>query len=103
MDKRNLHIFIDQFLENNNKVSAIALCDHLIQNHGLSNKNYSTGRPKIYIDVVLYLEKLLSRGVLSEVQRDRDHCIYEVSSKIPPVISDEEEENKANEEQLSLF
>lgn len=80
MKTKNLQVDIDQYLETHKDVSAMELCTYLIEHKGVSKKQYSTGRPKIYIDTVLYLEILLKRGNLSEVKRDREDCIYQVES-----------------------
>jgi hypothetical protein len=62
MENKSLQAYIDQYLETHKDVSAMELCTYLIGSNGDSKKLYSTGRPKIYIDVVFYLEILLKRG-----------------------------------------
>ena len=106
MENKNLQVYIEQYLENHQDVSAMELCTYLIEQNGASPKQYSTGRPKIYIDVVVYLEHLLKRGNLSEVKRDREDCIYQVESvqidSSKPVDTVEEIEQGADL-QLSFF
>jgi hypothetical protein len=106
MKNKNLQVHIDHYLEKHKDVSATELCTYLIENNGFSKKQYSTGRPKIYIDVVYYLESLLKRGLLSEVKRDRENCIYQVESVhislYKPIVEIEEFEHDTDL-QLSFF
>jgi hypothetical protein len=106
MENKNLQVYIDQYIEAHKDVSAMELCTYLIEQNGASTKQYSTGRPKIYIDVVAYLELLLKRGNLSEVKRNREDCIYQVESvqidSSKPVDTIEEVEQEVDL-QLSFF
>ena len=106
MKNKSLQVYIDQYLETHKDVSAMELCTYLIENNGASKKQYSTGRPKVYIDVVFYLEILLKRGNLSEVKRDREDCIYQVESvhidSYKPIDTFEEIEQDTDL-QLSFF
>lgn len=106
MGNKNLQVYIDQYIEAHKDVSAMELCTYLIEQNGASTKQYSTGRSKIYIDVVAYLELLLKRGNLSEVKRDREDCIYQVESvqiaSSKPVDKIEEVEQEVDL-QLSFF
>ncbi|XQY92690.1 DUF3895 domain-containing protein [Metabacillus sp. HB246100] len=101
-------------LKNNKQVSATTLCNFLIEEHGFTSKTFSTGRPKLYVDVVSYLEELHRRGTINAISRDQVDCIYEVIETDKLNIKQEEAENKEKlqvkkeevheeELQLSLF
>jgi hypothetical protein len=90
-------------------VSANELSHYLIENHSVSNKSYSTGRPKIYFDIVIYLEFLQRKGILTEQKKDRNDCIYEVIStniqdNVEPIDGKAKDYDEIQEDlQMTLF
>lgn len=109
MTTKSAQIYINQYLENNSGVSASQLCQQLIEQHGLSRDTYSTGRPKLYVDVVKYLERLQKNGQLEAVERSQVDCQYKVISTIIPEdlnndkVESVVENNKNDDLQMSLF
>ena len=110
MNKQKLYLDIASYIEKHDQISAMTLCNELIENYGFSDKQFSTGRPKLYVEVVIYLEKLLKSDVLKSLEKDQHDCRYEVVSKViqdPESKSEENvEENTDHEDgdmQLSLF
>ncbi|WP_176551174.1 DUF3895 domain-containing protein [Bacillus sp. AFS040349] len=111
METKSAHNYINEYLEINPGVSATELCQHLITNHGFSKDAYSTGRPKLYVDVVKYLEKLHRNGYLEAIIRDQEDCKYEVLSAVIPEEKKEyvetekehDEFDKQKDLQMTLF
>lgn len=113
MPTKSSQSYINQYLENNTGVSATELCQHLIEHQGFSRETYSTGRPKLYVDVVKYLEKLQRSGHLQAIEKNQDDCRYEVlSNGISEELINEntvtEKDNSKKEDeqenlQMSLF
>lgn len=110
MNKQKLYLDIASYIENHDQISAMELCNELIGNYGFSDKQYSTGRPKLYVDVVIYLEKLIKSDVLKSLEKDQNDCKYQVVSKFiqdpQPQIEENVEDSNDHEDgdiQLSLF
>ncbi|MCM3443672.1 DUF3895 domain-containing protein [Metabacillus halosaccharovorans] len=112
MTAKSANSYINQYLEKNSRMSATELCNHLIADHGFSRDTYSTGRPKLYTDVVKYLEKLHRTGHLEAIERNQEDCKYEVLSvdiseewNKEYVVTEKEHNtgDKRDELQMSLF
>lgn len=112
MTGKSAQSYINQYLKENTEISATNLCQHLITNHGFSSDAYSTGRPKLYIDVVKYLENLQKNGHLDAVEKNQENCIYKVLTvEVPDNFHNEsdkiEEDNNKNDDdedlQMTLF
>ncbi len=100
---------INDYLNQEKKVSALALTHYLIESQGYSNKLFSTGRPKLYVNVVIYLEKLEKQGIIKSIKKDVSDCRYELGldqlDEVDPVknLSIDNEVNLKMDTQLSLF
>lgn len=103
LDKKNIEKLIDEYVESNSNISAISLCNHLINNHKYSSDLYSTGRPKLYFKVICYLEKLSKSGILAAAKKDRENCEYTKVMEIYESESELEMKSVREEEQLTLF
>ncbi|KKI92788.1 hypothetical protein WQ54_07895 [Bacillus sp. SA1-12] len=110
MSYNAIPFYIDEYLKGQNEISSTVLSKFLIENHGCSNKAYSTGRPKIYFQVITYLESLVSSGVLGIIKQDRNDCVYKVTNNkienLSEIVTVEQElgsDNDQVEQQLSLF
>ncbi|WP_171038244.1 DUF3895 domain-containing protein [Aquibacillus sediminis] len=49
--------------------SAMGICHELIKHHGASNEMYSSGKPRIFSNVCIFLEHLKNQGVLELVEK----------------------------------
>ena len=115
MNKPKFYLDVRNYIEKHSEISALDLCNDLIENHGFSDKTFSTGRYRLYVDVVAYLEKLLKSHSLKAVERNRVDCKYEVLTvelpdPLPPSkVKEDKKEIEAIEDfedgevQLSLF
>jgi len=109
MEIANLGLDISNYLKQDNKVSALELSNFLIESRGYSKKYFSTGRPKIYVNVVSYLEKLEKQGLIRSINKDVADCNYELlTDQFEEVDSEKKIYNNNNsnlkiESQLSLF
>jgi hypothetical protein len=105
----NIKLFIDNYIQQHKDISASIICEFLIKNHGVSEKKFSTGRPKVYVEVVTYLERLFTKGILEVIERNQDDCKYEVITgaiELSPKVKETKvdiTEIKDTEEQMSLF
>lgn len=112
MTGKSAQSYINQYLKENTKISATDLCQHLITNHGFSSDAYSTGRPKLYVDVVKYLENLQKNGHLDALEKNQENCKYKVltveipddSHKGSDKIEEDDNKNDDYEDlQMTLF
>ncbi|MBU7595939.1 DUF3895 domain-containing protein [Metabacillus halosaccharovorans] len=109
MENAKFGLDISDYLKQENKVSALALSNFLIESKGYSKVYFSTGRPKIYVNVVNYLEKLERQGLIKSLNKDVSDCTYELLSEQFEVVDAKKEISKNYnsdlkiESQLSLF
>lgn len=115
MNKAKFQLDVQSYIKRHSEISALDLCNDLIENHGFSDKTFSTGRYRLYVDVVAYLEKLLKNHSLKALDRNRVDCKYEVLTAElqdplpPPKVNEDKKDNEAIEDfedgevQLSLF
>lgn len=52
------------------------ICAQLIEEHQAPTETYTTGKPKIYPYVMMYLDKLAAQGLCEVKQRDAYEGIY---------------------------
>lgn len=110
MVNAKLGLDISEYLKQEIKVSSLALSNYLIESQGYSNNLFSTGRPKVYVNVVSYLEKLEMQGVIKSINKNVTDCSYELLyDKLDEVDSENKSYNDNNnldskiDNQLSLF
>lgn len=110
MVNAKISLDINDYLNQEKKVSALALTHYLIESQGYSDKLFSTGRPKLYVDVFIYLEKLEKQGIIKSIKKDVNDCKYELRlDQIDEVdlemnVSIDKKVNlKMEDTQLSLF
>ncbi|WP_368659676.1 DUF3895 domain-containing protein (plasmid) [Metabacillus halosaccharovorans] len=105
-----LSIDISDYLKHEKKISALALSNYLIETQGYSNNLFSTGRPKIYVNVLSYLDKLERQGLIKSINKDVFDCNYVLllSDQLDEVdtidkVTHENEVDLKIDTQLSLF
>ncbi|WP_216776863.1 DUF3895 domain-containing protein [Metabacillus halosaccharovorans] len=109
MVNSKLGIDMSEYLKHEKEISALALSNYLIELQGYSNNLFSTGRPKIYVNVVSYPEKLEKQGIIKSIKKDVSDCRYELGLDQLDEVDPEKNlsiDNKVNLKmgtQLSLF
>lgn len=68
---------IDQYLRQDLN-NARGICERLINEAGASNERFSTGKPKIYGEVCIYLDKLVNHGNLILIDDNDSDRIYQI-------------------------
>ncbi|MGN7299757.1 DUF3895 domain-containing protein [Ferdinandcohnia sp. SAFN-114] len=98
--KHSHKVIITSYIKKQDTVSAKALCQFLINNHNASNVRFTTGRYKIYPDVILFLDHLVSENVLKVASKTFEDSHYTVINK---QNTNNENSDDRDIQQMSLF
>lgn len=59
--------------------SARVICELLIRHEGMNEERYATGKPKIYLDVCRYIDRLVEQGEYQLIQSNQQDRQYRKS------------------------
>lgn len=104
LSAKEKRIVIDCVNQNLNKKISVREVSELLINHGSKEERFSTGKPKIFVDVVTFLNDFECTS--KEIEEDRTDVYFVFEKEItkePQQTEKDEISIKESEGQMSLF